>query len=1053
MVIALEPGSVFAGHRIDGIAGSGGMGVVYRATQLALERVVALKVIAPELMADERARARFVREAKLAAAIDHPHVLPIYYAGEHDGLAYIAMRYVPGGDLRTFVHRGGPLAPRRATRLVAQVAAALDAAHRSGLVHRDVKPANVLLAGIGHAYLTDFGLTKHVHSDSDLTDPGRGIGTVDYMPPEQIRGEPADARSDVYALGCLLFFTITGQVPFPRESIEARLSAHLYESPPLVSSIRPGVPAALDAVIGRALEKKRHERVATAGAVAREAMGALRGGVRMSVGMAIDPAGLAATAVAGEASTLTHHGPLMREPSPSQPAFDGPRVRATVVSDPVLPPHRLPVPPNQTIGREHDIVTVLRLMSREHSRLVTLTGPGGVGKSRLAIEVAHRARRFFDDRVAFVALGSLAEASEIAPAIASALELVVLAGETAEAAVTRVAGRERLLLVLDNLEHLLPTAALLVSRLLEACRGTVVLATSRETLDVSGERRYPLDPLTVPDIGADKDPDTAGRVGSVALFCLRAEGVDPTFRLEGSNAADVITICRRLDGLPLALELAAARTVIASPAEICEHLDALGRGPRNAPDRQRTLEAAIGWSYDLLPDDEKTCLVALSVFAGGATLEAAEAVTGYGVATLERLVAKSLVVPNRTSMRPSRLSMLETIRAFALQRLIASTEIEVIRERHCRYYLELLREHGSERALGGAQRVERYGRLLLESDNFEAALAWAIGSGRGALALDLVTSLEEFWIERAQLSQAIEAIDAALGQPSANDLGVVHVRALLFKARCLWTLGDVTRHSVVVREAEASARRLDDAALISRALQRRVNDAWATGTEDVVRDIAEEALEWARKTGDTWEIAGASETKAITAETLDELERFTNEAVAQLLAAGRITRLARFLNSAAYVALVQRGEHEALRYLARARILATELGSAYDTMLIEGSAGLAALFRGDARSAATSFRNELTLCHTMVVPQVAEEGLQGLAAIAFIDGDDHRVARLVGAATAQRAGRSDDAIDVRLRKEYYEPSRARHGEIAWDETLAEGASLRFGEAITYALGE
>jgi DNA-binding beta-propeller fold protein YncE len=255
----------FAGYRVEAVAGRGGMGVVYRATQLGLDRPVALKVIASGLLGDPRVRERFLRESRAAAAIEHPNVIPIHAYGEHDGQAYIAMRFVDGDDLRERVAAEGPLAPPQAAAIVARVGAALDAAHDAGLVHRDVKPANILLGVHDQVYLSDFGLASHALTDGGLTSPGGWVGTIDFIAPEQIRGEPVDGRADVYALGCVLHFALTGQVPYPRETDEARLWAHLHAAPPQPSRLTPGVPAALDEVVRHALAKRPHERLASAG--------------------------------------------------------------------------------------------------------------------------------------------------------------------------------------------------------------------------------------------------------------------------------------------------------------------------------------------------------------------------------------------------------------------------------------------------------------------------------------------------------------------------------------------------------------------------------------------------------------------------------------------------------------------------------------------------------------------------------------------------------------------------------------------------------------------
>jgi DNA-binding CsgD family transcriptional regulator len=273
-VSLLAPGSELADFRIEDVVGRGGMGVVYRAIDLGLGRPVALKVIAPHLAEEDGFRERFVRESRLSASLDHPHIVPVYGAGESDGVPYIAMRLVEGVNLRMEIAAHGRLEPARAVRLVQQVASALDAAHERGLVHRDVKPANVLISrhgGSEHAYLTDFGVTKRRTSTASGTGTGEWVGTLDYVAPEQLRGEPVDARTDVYSLGCVLYQCLTAHVPFPRESDLATLWAHISDAPPSASDVFPDVPPDLSAVVTRALSKVPEERYDSAGELARSA--------------------------------------------------------------------------------------------------------------------------------------------------------------------------------------------------------------------------------------------------------------------------------------------------------------------------------------------------------------------------------------------------------------------------------------------------------------------------------------------------------------------------------------------------------------------------------------------------------------------------------------------------------------------------------------------------------------------------------------------------------------------------------------------------------------
>jgi DNA-binding beta-propeller fold protein YncE len=298
------------------------MGIVYRALQLDLERTVALKLIASQLAEDQDFRDRFMRESRAAASIDHPNVIPIFYTGEHEGALYIAMRYVEGSDLRTLVRAEGRLAPERAARIVRQVGAALDAAHARGIVHRDVKPANVLLGPDDHAYLTDFGLTKRLHSLTASTRSGGWVGTLGYVAPEQIRGERVDARSDVYALGCVLYHSVAGAPPYQRDSDEATLWAHLNDPPAPLRDTVAHVPPGLDAVLRRALAKTPDDRFQSAGDLGRAALAAIAGEEAPTVAerrVAVGPA-----APVEEETIASPEAPTLRAPaSPAETADAG----------------------------------------------------------------------------------------------------------------------------------------------------------------------------------------------------------------------------------------------------------------------------------------------------------------------------------------------------------------------------------------------------------------------------------------------------------------------------------------------------------------------------------------------------------------------------------------------------------------------------------------------------------------------------------------------------------------------------------------------------------
>jgi serine/threonine protein kinase len=320
-------GRELAGYRIEELIGRGGMGVVYRAEHVMLGRKDALKLLASDLTADQAFRERFLRESRLAAGLDHPNVIPIHHAGEADGLLYLAMRYVQGSDLRTLLEQRGRLDPEQTVAIVEQVSSALDAAHVRGLVHRDVKPANILIASNGHVYLTDFGIAKHTKTRGGLTKPGSFLGTLDYAAPEQIEGKQLDSRADIYALGCVVYQCLSGAMPYEKDSEVQLIYAHLLEKAPPVTSKHRSLPPGLDAVLDQALAKNRDERFQTCGELASALRAALSGDGAAPTRLAPHPTRLAARP----------------HPEP-RPAADEGRVATPTPAPPPSPP----VPPAGT---------------------------------------------------------------------------------------------------------------------------------------------------------------------------------------------------------------------------------------------------------------------------------------------------------------------------------------------------------------------------------------------------------------------------------------------------------------------------------------------------------------------------------------------------------------------------------------------------------------------------------------------------------------------------------------------------------------------------------
>ena len=745
-----------------------------------------------------------------------------------------------------------------------------------------------------------------------------------------------------------------------------------------------------------------------------------------------------------------HEAILAHDPAiDAAPAAAGAAGSLTALRD-----RRLAAPPNRTIGRAHELATLTERLRSRSVRMLTLTGPGGVGKTRLALEAARAVEPDFRDGAHLVSLAALQRPEDVPVAIMKALGIIALSGEAPEQAVERFLAAKDLLLVADNFEHLLD-AAPFIGRLLGACGGVMVLATSRELLSLQAETRLPVSPLALPERRVATDAEQMAGIDAVALFSERARAHDPDFALDDGNADAVAEICRRVDGLPLAVELAAARCGLLAPAEILERLDtALASGARDAPGRQRTLQATIDWSYDLLDAHEQACFARFAAFAGGATLEAAEAITGADLDTLDHLVGKSLLVRHQPGGTSTRLAMLETIRTYAAERLGAAAEDHAARERHCHYYLALAQRHGTYRALWGRDGSRHLAVLDADIDNLQAALAWAVRRGDAGLALMLAAALGPYWLMRDRYADAVAWIDQALSLPGAADHPGLQVHALCSKVWCLWPIGRAEDQTAAAVEAERIARALGDPLVLTTALQTRAEHESDRGGFEVADALADEALSWAKVAGDDFEIASALCTKAVAAPTSAARRERVDRAAARLEDAGSIWKLTDLFGSVAYLALREGNDRDARELVDRAMPLARELDNGYIWMGLLGAFGLARLLTGDADAAHQAFREELTVCRDLVVPPMASEGLLGLASVAVVEGDVDRAARLVGAAATHNYGRPDeDALDARLDTTFLEPARAGHGADAWDTAVREGMALSFEHAMAYALEE
>jgi predicted ATPase/DNA-binding winged helix-turn-helix (wHTH) protein len=943
-------GKAIAHYLVLDKLGSGGMGIVFRAKDLKLKRNVALKFLPAAYSKQVAPLNRLQREARAAAALNHPNICTIYEIGEHDNRPYLAMELLEGQTLQD-VLAAGPIELEQLLGLAVQIAEGLETAHRKGVVHRDIKPANLFVTRHGQAKILDFGLAKLLFGHPLETGhqmaaevPGSLEGTAAYMSPEQARGEDVDARSDIFSLGLVLYEMAGGSA----------------------------MPAALDQLVRRCLEKEPDRRFQSAADLA-SALGSL---------------------------------------SARCPA-----------------PNNLSLQQVSLVGRERETEQICDMLRRDATRLVTLTGVGGTGKTTLAQAVAWQLRGKFSDGVFFVELAAIKQADLVASTVAQVLGVKVADGKPSIEALKEYSRGRNMLLVLDNFEHL-PTAASLVAELLAAAPRLKIVVTSRALLHLSPEREYLVPPLATPETSMQFSPGALMRYEAVTLFVKRARAVRADFALTDENARSVAEICMRVDGLPLAIELAAARVKVLSPRAILSRLDrrlkVLTGGALDLPTRQQTISGAMDWSYDLLPDGEKQLFRRLAVFAGGFTFDAAEGVVGQTAEPMTEmldgitsLVDKSLLVASPQFRGEIRFRMLEVVREYALDRLEASGEAEQMRRDHAAYFLEFAEE--AEPHLNGPQPAEWLKRLEEEHGNIRAALRWSLAHDAG-IAARLAAGIRYFWVFQGHLAEGLAASQEILtlcGEVPTE----VRWKLLSMAGNLAKFQGDYETARNMYQEGLSDGRTAHDLRQVSLSCRGLAGLALEQDDYSTARRFAEEALSAARQSSDRYGVARSLNL-------IGDLERSLGEDAAALVLYEESIAICR------------------------------QLGNKYATANILTNLGAAEFGEGDYAAAHAHFTEGLTM-HRQGSGEIVGDKisisylLDGFAALAALRGEAELAATVAGAAEHLRESinYNVEPAERRFRNSYMASLRTTISEADFDRAYGHGRTLTLEECVALALSQ
>ncbi|MGW4125981.1 protein kinase domain-containing protein [Nocardia sp. NPDC004711] len=983
--------------------GRGGFGVVYRCSQRGLDRVVAVKVLTGEL---EENRERFFREQRAMGRLTgHPNIVGVLEVGETaTGRPYLVMPYHAQGSLDARIRGDGPLSVEEVLGLGVKMAGALETAHRAEVLHRDVKPANILLTDYGPA-LTDFGIAHLAGGFRTAT--GAVTGSPAFTAPEVLGGDPPSRSSDVYGLGATLFCALTGHAAFERRSGEQVVAQFLRITTQPVPDLRErGIPEDVCAVIEAAMCREPGDRPTAA------VFGQHLQRIQQAHGYGVD-----------EMALRTEPGGELASPATAVPA-GGTSIPSRSGVELQGSTGNLPRELTSFVDRRTQLSDVKNLLSG--SCLVTLTGIGGVGKSRLALRVAHKLGRNFADGVWLIELAELRDPSLLVDVVSGAFGLRPQVGRPMLEVLVEFLSTREVLLLLDNCEQVIDAVAALVESLLRACPRLRILATSREAVGIGGEAVLPVPPLRFPDPGSGASLHQAAGYDAVTLFAERAAAAVQGFQLAEDNRDSVAGICARLDGLPLAIELAAARLRTMSAEQILARLTdrfaMLTRGSRGAPTRQQTLAWCIGWSYDLCTPTEQRLWGRLSVFAGSFELDAAEDVCSGDLTgpefldVLSALVDKSILI-REESGAAVRFRLLETVQEYGKQKIEEAGEYAELCRRHRDWYERLALE--AEADWISPRQLEWIARLKRELPNLRKAMEFS-RSEEHAAGMRTATALHSFWVFSGRFSEARRWCDRALA--GTSDAALADRAKALFASGVFATdMGDLPAETSRMAELRALAEQTHDqtiAALLAYA------DGYA----------------------------------AVSSGDLDRAETQFNVAVEAFSAQGDVLFQSGALNQLGWTYALQGNMERALACLEELLTIADSHGAlVYRSRALRPMA-LAVWEMGDRERAVQLLEEALRLARPVVDPFVTALALEILAWIAAEKHDARRAAVLLGAALKliDAAGGSGLTRSPRLlayREECVHRSLDVLGRRGFESAHQEGAAMNFDAAIDFALGE